>query len=281
VRSAYNACPFDALVLASPERASALGLADTTGVRQVVNFCEETGVSVYMQPGSFEIAVATQEVGALSGVPLIRLQDASSHPLYTVVKRLMDVSLALLVLTTGLPIWIATGLLVKLTSRGPVVFSQTRAGLHGRPFRIYKFRTMVCDAEHRLGALVDVDEPSVHGLEIDKHDDPRVTKVGWFLRRTCLDEIPQLINVLKGEMSLVGPRPELQKFVSRYTHEERRRLKARPGITGYQQIMERHRPLNKGLKYDLIYLKHQGLLLDLYILLMTPIVILRDRGLAQ
>ena len=142
---------------------------------------------------------------------------------------------------------------------------------------MYKFRSMVCDAERKLAELVDIESLAEPVFKL--RNDPRVTRVGGFLRRTGLDEIPQLINVLKGEMSIVGPRPEERALVEKYDPWQRRRLKAKPGITGYQQIVNRGHPdLSERIKYDLIYLKHQSLLLDLYIMAQTILVVVRGTG---
>ncbi len=151
-----------------------------------------------------------------------------------------------------------------------------RVGLHGKPFKIYKFRTMVPDADAQLKDLVDEENLKEPGFKIS--NDPRATPVGRLLRRASLDEIPQLLNVFKGEMSLVGPRPEMKELVERYNPEQRRRLKAKPGITGYQQTRARGRPLSECIEYDLFYLKHQSLLLDLYILTRTVAVVIRGSG---
>jgi lipopolysaccharide/colanic/teichoic acid biosynthesis glycosyltransferase len=188
------------------------------------------------------------------------------------VKRAIDVTGALVGVVALSPLWALIALAVKLTSKGPVIFSQERAGLHGRPFRMFKFRSMVADAEERLRDLVnieDLQEP-VYKLK----DDPRVTPVGRFLRRFGLDELPQLLNVLRGEMSFVGPRPEVMALVNRYTLEQRRRLRVKPGITGYQQIHNRGMPdMAARLVYDRFYLRHRSTGLDLWILAMTAYVI--------
>jgi lipopolysaccharide/colanic/teichoic acid biosynthesis glycosyltransferase len=189
-----------------------------------------------------------------------------------ILKRGMDVSGALLAITVTLPLWGVIALAVKLTSRGPVFFAQERAGLNGTPFRMFKFRTMVADAEDRLKDLVRIEtlaEP-VYKLE----NDPRVTRAGRFLRRFGLDELPQLINVLRGEMSLVGPRPEVVALAERYNAEQRRRLLAKPGITGWQQVHNRGMPdMAARLVYDVYYLRNRSTLLDLWILVMTVFVI--------
>ena len=188
------------------------------------------------------------------------------------VKRGTDVVFSLLGIVVTLPLWGLIALAVKLTGKGPILFVQERAGLHGRPFRMYKFRSMVADAEERLKHLVKIEELADPVYKL--RDDPRITGVGRFLRRFGLDELPQLLNVLRGEMSLVGPRPEVVVLVERYNAEQRRRLQAKPGITGYQQIHNRGMPdMAARLAYDLFYLRNHSTLLDLWILGMTVVVI--------
>ena len=244
---------------------------------EILNFCETHGISLYIINNSFDVAISPREVGSVQGIPLIQLQDASLHPGYAIVKRFIDVSAALLILSLGAPLWLLIVALIKLDSKGPVLFTQMRAGLHGKPFRIFKFRSMENDAESRLREFVDVDSLAEPVFKIKA--DPRVTRAGKILRRTSLDEIPQLLNVLKGEMSLVGPRPEAIDMVARYNPWQKRRLKAKPGITGYQQINNRgEASLSRRVRYDLVYLKNQGLLLDAYIIVKTIGVITKGTG---
>lgn len=245
----------------------------------LLNRCEEQSISLYMLAPSFDVAISRHEVGSLSGVPVIRLRDAAIHPGYAAAKRCLDVLAASVGVLLLLPVWAVIAAAIKRTSEGPVIFRQVRAGLHGRPFTIYKFRTMDRDAEAKLSELVDLDSLAVPGFKIE--NDPRITRFGRFLRRTALDETPQFINVLKGEMSLVGPRPEIPVLVDRYTPSQRRRLKAKPGLTGYQQIMARGEPLAACVKYDLTYLKYQSFLLDLYIMVRTFEVLIRDKGISR
>jgi len=246
----------------------------------ILNFCEVQKISLYVINNSFDVAISPREVGSIQGIPLMHLQDASMHPGYAVVKRVIDIVVSLLLLILCTPIWVTIAALIKLDSKGPVFFTQMRAGLHGKPFRIYKFRSMTNDAEAKLREILDInslDEP-VFKIKAD----PRVTRVGRFLRRTGLDEVPQLINVLKGEMSLVGPRPEQVDMVARYSPWQKRRLKAKPGITGYQQVNNRgEASLSKRVRYDLVYLKNQGLLLDAYIILKTLRVITKGSGITH
>jgi lipopolysaccharide/colanic/teichoic acid biosynthesis glycosyltransferase len=151
-------------------------------------------------------------------------------------------------------------------------------GLEGKPFKMYKFRSMVENADAQLKEMIDLDSLPEPVFKI--RQDPRVTPVGRIIRRWSLDEVPQFFNVLLGTMSLVGPRPEQVDLVEKYNLWQRRRLKAKPGITGYQQIMNRGLPfLEKRTAQDLYYLKHQSLWLDLFILAKTIIVVIRDDGL--
>jgi exopolysaccharide biosynthesis polyprenyl glycosylphosphotransferase len=279
-RSAYarvaDERSFDVLVLAAEKWADARWF-DTAERAAMLNFCERRGMSLYLVAGSQDVAVDPREVGTFRDLPLLRLEDASLHPGYRVVKRLIDVVGALVLLVGGLPVWLLVVLLVRLSGPGPIFFTQERAGLFGRPFRIVKFRTMVAGAEMQRDRLVDISalpEP-VYKLAAD----PRVTRIGRFLRRTSLDEIPQLVNVLAGQMSLVGPRPEEQSVVALYNEQQRRRLKAKPGIAGLQQVECRGcTSLRRRVQWDLVYLKNQGFLLDVLILVRTVGAVLRGDG---
>ncbi len=268
--------PFDKLVLSHSVPAQAQDREARERLISLLNFCESRGVDLFILPNALDVAVNADEIGSFAGVPMVQLRDASLHAFYAVVKRVLDLVVAAAVLLLGLPFWVAIAVAIKLTSKGPVFFSQYRVGKHGKQFRMYKFRSMVVDAEDRLKDLVDFDKLAVPGFKIK--GDPRVTPIGRFLRSSSLDELPQLLNVIKGEMSLVGPRPELPALVDRYDAWQWRRVKAKPGITGYQQIMARGRPLAEVADYDLVYLKQQSLLFDLYIMLMTIPAVLLHRG---
>ncbi len=243
----------------------------------ILQFCEQRGIAFFMVPDVLDVAITRTEFGEFDGVPLIRLQDATRHMVYAATKRAMDLAVSSLVLVAGSPLWLLIALLVKATSRGPAIYVQERVGANGSKFAMYKFRSMVEDAEERLADMVDFNRINEPVFKIS--NDPRVTPLGRFLRRTSLDEIPQLVNVLRGEMSLVGPRPEEVEMVARYNVWQMRRLKAKPGITGYQQVVSRGDPsLAKRIELDLYYLKHQGFWFDLFILLRTGVVVLRGDG---
>ncbi len=279
LHTVYQETEFDILVMSHSENGKSVLKCDLTdnNVVQIVNFCEQRNISFYMLSGTYTVTVAENEIRSFDGHPLVRLRDASLHPVYSIVKRAMDIFIAGVTILLGMPIWLGIALLIKLTSDGPVFFTQIRAGLHGKPFRMYKFRSMVKDAEKNLNDLVDIDKLDEPVFKII--NDPRVTAVGRFLRRTSLDEFPQIINVLKGEMSIVGPRPEELCIVERYDVFQRRRLKAKPGLTGYHQITNRGEPsLSKRIEYDILYLKNQGLIMDLFIIAKTVYVVLTGKG---
>lgn len=272
--------PFNMIVVACQGLVANGMDGDNERIVELLNFCEENNIALYMVPGSFDVAVSPREIATFSGTPLINLKDASLHPLYAITKRIIDVACACAILLAGLPLWLFIIVAIKLTSPGPLLFMQWRAGRHGRPFKMYKFRSMAVDAEAQLARLMDVNALAEPVFKI--RNDPRVTPFGRWLRSSGLDEIPQLLNVLRGDMSIVGPRPEEVGLVSRYDPWQRRRLKAKPGITGYQQISNRGgTSLAERVKYDLVYLKHQSFLLDLYILLRTPVVILKASGITH
>lgn len=193
---------------------------------------------------------------------------------YRVVKRAADVVLASVALLLALPLWLFIALLVKLSSPGPVFFRQERPGRHGVPFRIFKFRTMVQDAEERLAEVCNVNDTRDPLIRVK--NDPRVTGVGHLLRVTSLDELPQLLNVLAGEMSLVGPRP-----ISRPIQDPRNpiRLQVTPGITGLWQISGRkNENTDYMLRKDMEYLQKRSLSFDAMILVRTVLAVIRADG---
>ena len=192
-------------------------------------------------------------------------------------KRAMDVLGALASLIVTLPLWPVMALLIKCESPGPVIFAQKRVGHRGKIYRILKFRSMVENAEELLPSLLDIEalEPPVYKLE----DDPRVTRIGKFIRRTSLDEIPQLLNVLAGEMSLVGPRPEEVWLVERYPSEYMGRFMVKPGITGPMQVNGRaDLSLDERITLELEYIEHYSPWRDVEILLRTIPAVLSGRG---
>jgi lipopolysaccharide/colanic/teichoic acid biosynthesis glycosyltransferase len=185
-----------------------------------------------------------------------------------VAKRALDLALAALGLTLGAPVLIAAMVAIRLESAGHPLYRQRRVGRQGREFDLYKLRTMVHGAEH-LGAGMAVNE-----------GDPRITRVGALLRRTSLDELPNLFNVLRGDMSIVGPRPTIPVQVAQYTERQRRRLEVKPGITGWAQVNGRASlPWSERIELDLWYVEHRSLALDLRIIAQTAAMVLSGHGL--
>ena len=193
-------------------------------------------------------------------------------------KRLMDIILAIFALIIGSPLFLITALLVKLTSPGPIIFSQVRVGRYGRHFKFYKFRSMYIDAEARKAELMKLNE-SGDGVIFKMKRDPRITPVGRFIRKFSIDELPQLFNVLLGDMSLVGPRPPLPSEVRTYTLEERKRLNITPGITCLWQVSGRSElPFSKQIALDKEYISSRSAWKDFLILLKTVPAILTGKG---
>ena len=194
-----------------------------------------------------------------------------------IAKRAFDFTVSLVVLILVLPVMLTVALAIKLTSPGPVLFKQTRVGENGKLFSIYKFRSMVINADEMLEKMMQTDE---NGNTVYKfRNDPRVTSIGRIIRKTSLDELPQLINVLMGDMSLVGPRPELPKLVAEYDDWQYERFSVPQGITGWWQVTGRaDKPCHLNTDQDVYYIKNYSIVLDIKILLMTVPALLKGKG---
>ena len=274
IGSLRNKIEFDRVVLSAEDFLGAKENRRRLLLTRLLNYCEACDIPLYLISFSTDVMILRSEMGSYNGVPLLLLRDATQHPTYAAIKRVWDIILSVMVLALGAPLWIAIAIAIKITSKGPVLFIQERIGLNGKPFRMLKFRSMVDGADEHLDEIIDLSRLREPVFKI--HNDPRTTRLGRLLRRTSLDEIPQLINVLKGEMSVVGPRPEQSELVLKYNDQQWRRLKSKPGITGYQQIINRgDLSLSRRIEYDLYYLKNQSLLFDLSIMLRTIIVVIR------
>ena len=230
---------------------------------------DELSVRVDVVPELYEIFIGT--VDAIVGdVPLMEITRSTVPQYQPAAKRMIDFVVALVVLILLSPILLVAAVAILITDGGPILFSQERSGKHLKPFPVYKLRTMVKDTE-RLSGPVLADE-----------DDPRVTRVGRFLRRSRIDELPQLFNILKGEMSFVGPRPERPFFVDQYVQAipgYRERFNVKPGVTGLAQVSGGYATTpERKLKYDLIYMYHQNLAMDVQIVAETLRVVLTGRG---
>lgn len=238
---------------------------------------EEQGVLVRLALNVFPHTRARVGVSDLDGIPLLTFSTTPSSAALMALKRVLDLALSLVLLTLALPVMGGIALAIKLTSGGKVLFRQTRCGLNGRRFTLYKFRTMVEGAEtrrHEVAHLNEMDGPVFKATR-----DPRVTTLGRLLRRFSLDELPQLWNVLSGNMSLVGPRPAIPEEVAQYERWQRRRLSMRPGLTCLWQISGRNEiDFQRWIELDLEYIDSWSPLLDIKILARTVPVVLSGRG---
>lgn len=196
---------------------------------------------------------------------------------YYFIKRTMDIICSFLGIIIFSPIMLGVAVAIKLNSKGPVIFSQERVGKNGKLFKMYKFRSMVVEAEELLDKLRDKNEMTGPMFKMKK--DPRVTKVGKFIRKTSLDELPQLFNVIKGEMSLVGPRPNLPREVVRFTDYQKIKLLVKPGLTCYWQVMGRSNiDFDEWMELDVRYINERSTFLDLKLIFKTFSVFLGDDG---
>ena len=242
-----------------------------------VKMCERLGASFKLIPDLYEMNLSRIDMEAMEGIPLIGIKQVSLNTVQRAVTRVFDILVASFVLLIGLPLWICIACAIQINSRGPIIYGQRRVGLNGKEFDFYKFRSMYQDADKVLSALIAKNE--AQGPLFKMKDDPRRTPVGRFLRRTSLDEFPQLINVLKGEMSLVGPRPPLPREVAQYEEWQKGRLAIKPGLTGLWQVRGRSDlTFDEGVLMDLYYIENWSLRLYFQILLRTIPAVLLRRG---
>ena len=251
----------------------AMNRDDEALMERVIGICGSLGARIKIMPELYHLVSGQVKVMGLYGVPLVEVFPDLMPPWAQALKRLMDIICSFLVLTVNMPIILAIAVLIKLDSEGPVIYSQERVGKRGKEFILHKFRSMIKDAEEKTGAVWA------------EKDDPRITGMGKFLRKTRLDELPQFFDVLKGNMSLVGPRPERKVFVDRFIKEiplYPRRLNVKPGITGWAQVRHKYDEsvddVKVKLSYDLYYLENISLKFDLKIMLWTFAVMLRGKG---
>jgi exopolysaccharide biosynthesis polyprenyl glycosylphosphotransferase len=238
---------------------------------------QDLNVNVRVVPDVYDLVFLNSRFEAFGGMPLITLREPVLDPLQRVSKRTFDLVVGSLLLILSLPLMALIALIIKVDSPGPILFRQQRVGEKGRLFEMLKFRSMIENAEALQDAVVT---RGPNGEAIHKQqDDPRTTRVGRFIRITSLDELPQLFNVLRGEMSLVGPRPELPWLVNQYKRWQYKRFEVPQGITGWWQINGRSdKPMHLHTEDDLYYIKHYSLLLDLHILWKTLGVVLKRKG---
>ncbi len=247
-------------------------------LEEVFLICEEEGVKTRVMLSFFPHVTSKVYLEALHDLPLLTFSTTPQNEYLLFIKNVLDIGIAALLTLLLAPLLVVVALLVKLTSNGPVIFSQTRCGLGGRRFVLYKFRSMVEGAEESRERLEHLNLMS--GPVFKARKDPRCTPVGRLLRKFSLDELPQLFNVIRGDMSFVGPRPPIPQEVERYERWQRRRLRMKPGLTCLWQVSGRNQvDFDEWMRMDLLYIDNWSLLLDLKILLKTiPIVLLGKEG---
>ena len=246
-------------------------------VARLLDLCEQNGTKAQIVPDFFQLTKNQMQMEQLSGIPLITTRAVSIAGWNLFVKRALDVALATAMLVVGLPLGALIALAVRFNSPGPVIYAQTRVGRSGRPFKIFKFRSMTADADAQRDEMADLNEAS--GPLFKMRDDPRRTPVGRILRRLSLDELPNLVNVLRGEMSLVGPRPNTPEEVSQYKDWHRKRLSVSPGMTGLWQVSGRSDlTFDEMVLLDIYYAENWSLALDLGIMLRTVPKVLGGEG---
>ncbi|MGP8214796.1 MAG: sugar transferase [Bacteroidia bacterium] len=241
-------------------------------IESIVNTLGDCDVIIKVIPDMYDILTGSVRLVSIMDAPLIVVSRDILPPWQRVFKRFYDIAISLFFLLILSPVYLIIGLIIKLTSKGPVIYSQERIGLHGKPFTIYKFRSMFLDAEK-------------NGPALSSQTDNRITPIGRFLRKTRLDELPQFYNVLVGDMSIVGPRPEREFFIRQIIQKAphyRHLNKVKPGITSWGQVKygyaENVEQMIERMKYDLLYIENISFLLDMRILIYTVLIMFQGRG---
>jgi len=246
-------------------------------IDEAILACERAGISTSISMDLYNLRIAKVRQTDFSGFPLLEFETFAAKEWQLFIKRVMDIVLSISLLIIFTPLVLATIFAIKVTSNGPLLFSQTRSGMNGRKFKLYKFRTMIVGAEMKKRELEKMNEMDGPVFKIKK--DPRITTVGRVLRRLSIDEIPQLFNVLKGDMSIVGPRPPLPVEVELYKKWQRRRLTLKPGLTCIWQVSGRNKiQFEKWMEMDLQYIDEWSLWLDIKIVFKTIFVVLFGYG---
>ena len=251
----------------------------TTEIRKIVRSCEELGVVFSVMYRDEKLTLSNAVKTQISNYKFLTFINVPHNTYALGVKKIVDIFGALLGIIVLSPLLITMAILIKISSPGPVIYKQPRVGLRGRQFQLFKFRTMVANADELRKELEEMNEADGPAFKIA--DDPRVTKVGKFLRKTGLDELPQLFNILKGEMSLIGPRPPLPEETTQYERWQLRRLSVKPGLSCFWQVKPDRNSIKfeKWMELDLAYIDNWSLRLDFVILLKTIKTIFHKTGL--
>jgi exopolysaccharide biosynthesis polyprenyl glycosylphosphotransferase len=261
----------DEVILALPSRT-------WSRISSLVAKLHELPLRIWVVPDYYTLALYRAQIDELAGIPLIDLRAPALSEYQRLAKRLFDLIFTLLIMPLLLPVMGCIALAIKFDSHGPVLFRQMRVGENGRLFQMFKFRTMV-DGADRMQPMIEWVDNRGHIHQDKRRPDPRITRIGRILRRTSLDELPQVFNVLRGEMSLVGPRPEMPHLVEQYEPWQRRRFAVPQGITGWWQINGRSdKPMHEHTEDDLYYIQNYSLWLDIVILFNTILAVIRRKG---
>jgi exopolysaccharide biosynthesis polyprenyl glycosylphosphotransferase len=268
---AIRTCDADTVAIAG------FGQFGAQGVRRLIWQLEPMGVDLVMSPGVTDVALARLVVRPIAGLPLLHIEKPQYRGAKRFQKRAFDFCFAFAALGVTLPVLCAAAIAIKIGSRGPVFYSSERIGIDGRPFSMLKLRTMVEGADKKLESLLDSNE--CNGLLFKIRNDPRITPVGRVLRRFSIDELPQFIDVLRREMSVVGPRPPLRREVEAYEGDVQRRLLVKPGITGLWQVSGRSDlSWEKAVRLDLSYIDNWSMVGDLVIIAKTLQAVFQRKG---
>ncbi len=246
-------------------------------IEEAIHTCEELGIQVRLAADLYNPVIGRMSLGELEGIPLLNLSSTPQHVGQLFIKRFFDIFISSVALIILSPVLLVTAIAIKIDSSGPILFRQKRVGLNGRTFTFYKFRSMVKDAEKMREQIEHLNEMS--GPVFKVRDDPRLTRVGRFIRKFSIDELPQLFNVVKGDMSLVGIRPPVPEEVEKYETWQRRRLSMRPGITCIWQVSGRNKvDFEQWMKMDLSYIDNWSLKMDFELLFKTIPAVVFTRG---